>query len=212
MRVFKRRRLVKRGLTTAVKRVSGERHPVLDFFERGVVPRTVTALLLLAAITFIVAKPGGYVRQLSLGETAKQTIIATTAFKYEDDAKRQLMMDKARATVPAISRLDEAKIAGGFEAYDKFFGEAAEVNEAAEGAEGKVPPPSAPGAGGGTFPSARLGSAERIDLGSGLRGSAQEAPAGLARACRRADLPRGGLPASGARVRLHQCRGVRATA
>jgi len=135
MRVFKRRRLVKRGLTTAVKRVSGERHPVLDFFERGVVPRTVTALLLLAAITFIVAKPGGYVRQLSLGETAKQTIIATTAFKYEDDAKRQLMMDKARATVPAISRLDEAKIAGGFEAYDKFFGEAAEVNEAAEGAE-----------------------------------------------------------------------------
>ena len=134
MRIFRRRRLVKRGLTTAVKRVSGERHPVLDFLDRGIVPRAIAALLLLAAVTFIVAKPGSYVRPLSLGETAKQEIIANTAFRYEDEAKRQLMMDKARATVPAISRLHAAKITETFEAFNAFFSEVAEFNEAPEDA------------------------------------------------------------------------------
>ncbi len=135
MRVFKRRRLVKKGLTTAVKRASGERHPVLNFLDRGVVPRLVVGVLLLAALTFIVAK-GRNLPRLYLGQVAKQDIIASRDFEYEDEAKRQQVMDEERAKVPPISRLDVAKVNETFEAFATFFAEVAEAGEETERTEG----------------------------------------------------------------------------
>ena len=143
MRVFKRRRLVKRGLTSAVKRASGARHPVLDYLDRGAIPRAITGLVLLAALTVIVARRV-YLPRLSLGQQAKQDIVATSAFTYEDAEKRRQVMDDERAKVPAISRLDEAKINEVFKALEAFFAEAAEANaetgnsEAADGRRQRV--------------------------------------------------------------------------
>jgi putative nucleotidyltransferase with HDIG domain len=120
MRVFRRRRLVKRGLTTAVKRVSGERHRVLVYLDRGIVPRAITGVLLAAVLTFIIAK-GRDLPRLYLGQVAKQDIVATRDFEYHDEAKRQQVVAEERAKVPPILRLDEARINEQFTAFADFF-------------------------------------------------------------------------------------------
>ncbi|MBN1917871.1 MAG: HDIG domain-containing protein [Verrucomicrobia bacterium] len=134
MRLFKRRRLVKKGLTSAVKRASGHRHRALVYLEAGVLPRALTGLLVLVALTFVVSKA----RDLGLpyvGEKARQDIIATRPFSYADDARRFEEMERVRAEVPAISRLDETKATERFAEYDKLLVRAAELTarEAAEG-------------------------------------------------------------------------------
>jgi putative nucleotidyltransferase with HDIG domain len=137
MRMFKHRRLIKRGLTSAVKRVSGERHPALVYLDRGVAPRLLTALLLLAAVTFVVAKGRVSVLRLTLGRQAKQDIVATRAFRYEDRAKREQVMAEERAKVPAISCLDRVKTSQIFDSYEAFLAEVGRANEAA-GEPGEV--------------------------------------------------------------------------
>jgi len=136
MRVFKRRRLVKKGLTTAIKRASGERPPALEYLDRGVFPRMLTGLVLLVLITFIVAKGRVYLPRLYPGRKAKQDVIATIDFRYEDKGKREQIKAKERAKVPAISRLDKAKITEKFETLKEFFTEVAAARKAAgEGAD-----------------------------------------------------------------------------
>jgi putative nucleotidyltransferase with HDIG domain len=130
MRIFKRRRLVKKGLTAAVKRASGERHPVLVYLDRGVAPRVLTGLLLLAALTFIVAKGRVSMLRVTIGGVARQDIIATRGFRYEDKAERDRLRAEARAEVPEILRLDEAKVRETFAAFAALLGEAVQPSTA----------------------------------------------------------------------------------
>jgi putative nucleotidyltransferase with HDIG domain len=120
MRIFKRRRLVKRGLTAAVKRASGESHPVLVYLNSGVVPRAITGLVLLVGLTFVVSGA----RDLALphvGREAERDVIATINFRYPDEDKRLELRTEARDNVPAILRLDEVSVSKRFGAYATFL-------------------------------------------------------------------------------------------
>lgn len=127
MRIFRRRRLVKQGLTSAVKRASGQPHRVIVYLEQGVLPRAVTGVLILVVLTLIVSKA----RNLDLpyvGQKARQDIIATRAFSYADDAKRFEARDRARVEVPTILRLDEAEVNGQFAKFGDILSQAAKMS------------------------------------------------------------------------------------
>ncbi len=111
-RIFRKRKLRRRGLSTGAKRRTGEIRGFANTFESSSFFRAATgiAFLLLAVVVIWM---GGYYYwpKLTVGQEAMEDIHASIGFTFRDDEATEQLRREAAQNVPPLYKLDERRIA-----------------------------------------------------------------------------------------------------
>lgn len=114
-RVFKRRKLKKKGLSAGVKRKTGQKKAILHYLERSPLPRFVTGLAFVCLAVLIICAGGYYYwPRLTVGQRAMEDVYASIEFTFRDDVRTEQLRQEAAQKSPTIYRLDESRVAPDF--------------------------------------------------------------------------------------------------
>jgi len=110
-RVFKKRKLKKRGLSVGVKRKTGETRRFVNYFESSRLPRVVTGVAFVVLAVLIIWAGGYYYwPRLTVGQRAMEDAYASVNFTFRDDAKTDQLRQEAAQRIRSVYKLDENRI------------------------------------------------------------------------------------------------------
>lgn len=114
-RIFKRRKLKRKGLSAGVKRKTGQKKAILDYLESASLPRFVTGLAI-ACLAVVIIWAGGYYYwpRLTVGQRAMEDVYASIEFTFRDDVRTDELKREAEQSIPTIYKLDETLVARDF--------------------------------------------------------------------------------------------------
>lgn len=110
-RLFKRRKLKRKGLSAGVKRKTGQKKAILDYLERATLPRFLTGLAFVCLAVAIISAGGYYYwPRLTVGQRAMEDVYASIEFTFRDDVKTEELKREAERSIPKIYKLDETLV------------------------------------------------------------------------------------------------------
>jgi putative nucleotidyltransferase with HDIG domain len=119
-RIFKRRKLKKRGLSAGVKRKTGETRRFVSYFEGSRLPRLITGVAFVVLAVLIIWAGGYYYwPRLTVGQRAMEDVYASIDFTFRDDEKTFLLRQEAAQKIPQVYTLDDTRVAADL---DKLIG------------------------------------------------------------------------------------------